>query len=222
MSKVNKFFLQCFSSKTELCEIAAKYESDKSPYNYGGIKYRHSYTPFYSMLFSNFRENEIIIGEVGILYNASIKAWREYFPNAEIYAWDGSYASIDSAKRDNLKNVHYDYMHTGYEESITDAFSKIEVKFDVLIDDASHLFWDQIRFIRRCSNYLKPGGILIIEDINEDYSESDYIAEINRYGHERYYNDISFVEFDHSNKEIEDHHNDKIIYMTKNNFFTEK
>lgn len=217
--EINKFYIDCNNNKTELCKIGAKYGTDKSPYNdIRNDYYRHSYTPFYSLLFSNRRYDRINLGEVGILHNSSIKMWREYFPNASIYGWDGNHDHLENAKSHNLKNVFYDYMHTSYEKSIQQAFAETQVKFDILIDDASHLFWDQIRLIRECTNYLSPNSTLIIEDIDKNNAEENYIFEIKNYGHDKYYDSISFIEFNHTNKNLMDYNNDKIIMMTRSNY----
>jgi hypothetical protein len=216
---INKFYINCFDNKTELCEIGAKHGTDKSPYSYVNKDYyRHSYTPFYSILFSRYRHQKINFGEIGILHNSSIKMWREYFLNANIYAWDGHREHIENAKKCKLQNVVYDYMHTSFEESIEQSLSKCKVKFDILIDDASHLFWDQIRLIRGCAKYLLPSSILIIEDIDKGNLEESYINEIKNYGYDKYYDEISFIEFNHNNRNLIDYDNDKIILMTRSNY----
>jgi len=217
--KINTYHINCYGSVTNLCEIGSKYGTDKSPVfnnlskNYYNQEYRHSYTSFYSILFSTLKNKTINFGEIGIAHNASIKMWREYFSNAKIYAWDGSIENIKKAENDHLNDVVYDYMHTSYEESIQKAFLNSEVKFDVLLDDASHFFWDQIRVIRLCTDYLKTGSLLIIEDIDKNLPNTDYITEITKYGHDKFFDDISFIEFDHKNTELGDFNNDKIILM---------
>lgn len=216
---ISKFYINCFDNKTDLCEIGAKYGTDKSPYSYVNKNYyRHSYTPFYSILFSKYRYQKINFGEVGILHNSSIKMWREYFLNANIYAWDGHHGHIENAKKCNLHNVLYDYMHTSFEDSIEKSFLKSGVKFDILIDDASHLFWDQIRLIRGCVKYLLPQSFLVIEDIDKNNTEQSYIEEIKNYGHDKYYDEISFIEFNHNNRNLIDYNNDKIILLTRSNY----
>lgn len=218
--KINTYHINCNNSVTDLCEIGAKYGTDKSPVfsdltrNYYNCHYRHSYTSFYSILFSFLKNKEINLGEIGIAHNASIKMWRDYFLNAKIYAWDGSVEIIKRAQEDNLNDVVYDYMHTQYEESIQKAFLNCGIKFDILIDDASHIFWDQIRLIRLCINYLNNGSFLIIEDVDRNISNLDYIQEIKRYGHDKFFESISFIEFDHENIELGKFDNDKIILIT--------
>ena len=219
---INNFQINCLDNATELCKIGAKYGTDKSPISsylttqYYDYDYRHSYTSFYSLLFSNLKNKNINLGEIGIASNSSIKMWREYFSFANIYGWDGNEDLIKNAYSHNLKNVMYDYMHTGSEESIKKAFSNFNIKYDILIDDASHLFWDQIRLIRLCVDYLKKDSLLIIEDIDKNIPESEYVNEIKLYGHDQYYKDISFIEFSHNNRNLGKYNNDKIILLTRN------
>jgi hypothetical protein len=60
---------------------------------------------------------------------------------------------------------------------------------------------------------LKTGSLLIIEDIDKNLPNTDYITEITKYGHDKFFDDISFIEFDHKNTELGDFNNDKIILM---------
>jgi SAM-dependent methyltransferase len=205
--KFNQIWYNSFSSPTDLCFIGEKYGTDKSPLVF--FMGHHAYTPFYNFLFSNIRHKNIIFGEIGIYKNASMKMWREYFSNATLYGWDCKVGEsledryqedfIQNAKTENLHNVFYDYMNVESEESINSAFEKSNIKFDVIIDDSSHKFWDQIRLIRNAYKYLNPGGCLIIEDI--DYKIYSYGNEIKLYGHDKYYSNITQVKTCNSNQE---------------------
>lgn len=220
---INHYLIDCSDSYTNLCEIGAKYGTDKSiiknelTKEYYNYDYKHAYTNLYSMIFSQIKNESINFGEIGIAHNASIKMWREYFKNAKIYAWDGSIDLLERAKKDNLKDVVYDYMHTQYEESIINSFSKYNVKYNVLIDDASHLFWDQIRLIRLSTNYLYSGAFLIIEDIDNNIPEDYYISSIKEYCHDEYYDSISFVKFNHNQQSLGDYDNHKILLLVRSN-----
>lgn len=220
--KINNYNINCYNSITDLCEIGNKYGTDKSPMTgnlsdkseYYGVDYRHSYTSFYSILFSKIKNEKINFCEIGIAFNASTKMWREYFPNAKLYAFDGSLENLENAKKDNLENTTYGYMHTGEERSIIQAFLNCDVKFDVLIDDASHFFWDQIRLIRLSANYLNKNSLLIIEDVDDIIPEYEYINQIKLYGHDQYFSSISFIKFHHENSNLGIYNNDKIILIT--------
>lgn len=226
------------NSKTELCGLGSKYGTTKSPFldfNLNNNLERrecNSYTPFYDLLFSSMKYKKINFGEIGIYENASMKMWRNYFPNANLYGWDCKPGSADEprykvvdfvekAKRDKLNNVFYDYMDVRGEQSISEALGKTKCKFDVLIDDSDHEFWSQIKVIRSAPMYLNPGSFLIIEDVNytviPEYSFARYIEEISRYGHDVYYDSILKVNTKHF-KETTKHPNSCLLVLTRSNF----
>ena len=67
---------------TELCKIAYKYKTDKCP------QVKHVYTPVYYNMFNDIRNDVKKVFEMGILGGASLRMWRDYFPNATIYGAD--------------------------------------------------------------------------------------------------------------------------------------
>jgi SAM-dependent methyltransferase len=211
---INKIIFNSNNTNTDLCKLGSLFQSDKSPYNSG--QWRHGYTPFYDILFSSMRYKEINIGEIGILKNASIQMWRMYFSNANIYAWDSNPDLLEYARGQNLENVYYDQMDASSEDSIKECFDKTGVKFDIIIDDASHQFWDQIKVIRTAYNYLNPGGYLIIEDIDSSKDEFQYYQEISAYNHTMYFSNMSFIETDHNNKMTYPFDNDKLLVLIRN------
>lgn len=213
----NKIIFDSKSSNTDLCKLGAFFEADKSPYNPG--KWRHGYTPFYDMIFSSKRYEPIVLGEIGIYKNASMQMWRKYFPNATLYGWDKCIEFLEYAKLQDLDNTHYEYMDARVEESIESCFQKTNQKFDVIIDDGSHEFWDQIKVIRTAYKYLKPGGYLIIEDIDRlEEDEAVYSNEIWMYNHMLYFSHISFVETEHKNQMTDPYDNSKLLVLVRNNF----
>lgn len=220
----NKIKFNSLESVTNLCKLGEKYQTDKSPYNsidpYGNYDLiAHAYTPFYSMLFSPFKYKKLIFGEIGIYKNASTKCWREFFPFAKLYAWDNEKELIENAKNDNLQNVVYDFIDVQSDASIDHALNKTNVKFDILIDDSSHMFWDQIRIIRNCWKYLNVGAILVIEDIDCNTPEENYLNALCEYGHEKYFNEVTFIETDHKNQNIQIYNNEKLLYLVRNDVF---
>lgn len=215
--KLNKIYFNSFDSKTELCELGVKYGTDKTPfltydaYNLDGITTALPYTPFYNLLFSSMKYKNIIFGEIGIYKNASMKMWREYFPNATLYGWDCdntggktedrySQDFVELARKDNLDNTFYDYMNVKDESSIVNSFKKTNTKFDIIIDDSDHEFWSQIRIIRSSVNFLSSNGMLIIEDVWDSSMIELYEQEINRYGHQKFYNSLTHISPDHDKK----------------------
>ena len=59
----------------------------------------------------------------------------------------------------------------------------MKFEYDIILDDSTHNFKDQIKIIKNVHQYLKPGGILIIEDIFKKYDEKQYIEKLEEYLH---------------------------------------
>jgi predicted O-methyltransferase YrrM len=204
------------NNSSELCEIGKKYDTDKSSQrnNVSNIRHCHPYTLFYDGLLKNKRYEKIRIAEIGILEGASILMWKEYFVNAEIYGFEYDKDFIDNFKNkynnDRITLIDIDVCD---KESIKRSFSKLNIQYDIIIDDSTHQFEDQIRFIENSYQYLKPGGILIIENIFKYYDEKDYINRLSPIL--KYFQDYYFVELDHNNKNSSGWNNDKLFVLIK-------
>lgn len=201
---------------TPLCKIAMHFQSDKCPYSEQTTSgHRHPYTPFYDELFSSLRDEEINVAEIGIEKNDSINIWRRYFPLAKIYGYEYSDEYLENARSQNLIDVHYEKFDIQDENSIQSTLQKIRVKYDIIIEDSTHVFEDQIRFIKNSIEYLKPGGILVIEDIFRNNSEEDYKKEL--FEVEKYFEEITFVTTEHENRYSPGWDNDKLLILIRNN-----
>lgn len=213
--KFDKLIIDSTNSKTDLCELGVKYPTDKSPYNVGSSSgHRHPYTAVYDLLFAPLRYKDINFGEIGIEYNKSMICWRNYFTKAKLWGWEYYQEKIDSALRDGLEDTTYINMNVSLENSIEEGFKQSGVEFDIIIDDSTHSFEDQIRISKIVHEYLKPGGYFIIEDIFRNRSENDYYQQIGEYS--KFYNSITFIDTEHSNKMSADWNNDKLLVMVRN------
>ena len=148
-----------YNKKTVLCEIMAKYESDKSIYTevYGGW---HNYTPLYDKLFSKFRSQNVNFFEVGIYKGASIRAFKEYFINANIHA-----ADIDLGTIYDDSEINFHICDQDNSDSISNMWNNIDTYFDIIIDDGKHEYFSNLNFLVNSIHKLKKGGIYIIEDL---------------------------------------------------------
>jgi len=171
--------------KTLLSELADKYGTDKG-FNIleNRIFYNnwhpHNYTDYYSSLFDHARENVKKVFECGIGTNnpnfpssmgreyspgGSLKMWRDYFPNAEIYG-----ADIDKDilfKSERIKTFHVDQLDPS---SLEKMWKNINVdNFDIIIDDGLHTLEAGICMFENSFNKLRNGGIYIIEDVDPSY-----------------------------------------------------
>lgn len=159
------------NSNSKLTELMNYYGSDK-----GGKNNHHNYADFYSEIFFH-RRNEIKnFLEIGLGTNnlnlpsnmgidavplASLRAWRDYFKNAQIYG-----ADIDKSILKNEERIKTFFVDQTNSESIKKLFNSIgELKFDIILEDGLHEYNANICFFENSIDYLKNNGIYIIEDV---------------------------------------------------------
>lgn len=184
-----------------LCEIGKKYDTDKSSQrtNVSNERRCRPYTLFYETLFRNHRLTPLKIAELGILEGGSLRMWQEYFQNATLYGFDFDTNLLESFKNTcNNDRIVLNHINVCSKESIQNAFNVTNTLFDIIIEDTTHQFEDQIRVIEVAYQYLKPGGILIIEDIHKSYNEENYIERLTTVLH--HFQDYYFIELHHYNR----------------------
>ena len=143
--------------------------------------------------------------------------FRQYFKNANIYGYDIGQKYIDLAKKDNLENTFYFIMDANNSESIREGLSKSPEKFDIIIDDSSHIFEHQIKIIENSIPFLKKDSYLIIEDIfnnREAHNEKKYYNSLINI--KKYFSEIFFVQSKHINNYSPLYDNDKILVLIRN------
>jgi len=208
----NSITIDSTNSRTELCDLGVKYPTDKSPYNTDAGLHKHAYTSIYNLLFSNMRYKDIKLGELGILDNNSMLSWREFFPNAKLYGFEWFDSRLDKAINDNI-DCTYIKMNVKDIDSITKGLTDAGI-FDILIEDSTHEFEDQIRFINEAYKHLKPGGILIIEDIFIDANQEDYAKQLSHLS--SYFSSATFIFANHDLKHSPGWNNDKLLVLHRN------
>ena len=204
------------NNSSELCEIGKKYDTDKSSQRNNVTDHRHChpYTLFYDGLFKNKKEEQLKIAELGILDGGSLLMWNEYFKNAEIYGFEYNDYLINKFKQNfNNQQITLANIDVTNKESIVNAFRNLNVLYDIIIEDTTHQFEDQIRVIENTYLYLKPGGMLIIENIFKSYNETDYIDRLTPIL--QHFQDYYFVELYHNNKNSTGWNNDKLFVLIK-------
>ena len=165
---------------TELCRLAARHQTDKSTYNL--FTHRHPYTPVYSMFLGAIRVQEKpVVAEIGILNGASIRMWRDYFKNPEIYAFDINERLLEQISREGIARAGR--IDSGDPAQIADAFGALP-PLDLILEDASHRLEHQVTAVRELIKYLKVGGLLIIEDIFRAVPTSYFQEAVDACGYE--------------------------------------
>lgn len=138
-----------------LDEIARRCKTDKAD--------KHSYMPVYERIIGHRRDEPLSILEIGVngtRRGASIRMWLEAFPKATVYGADVQ--SPPSALRNQPRYHHV----TG--DAYTEEIFRIHAmnEYDLIIDDGPHLPSTQAFAVEHYSRLLRPGGILVVEDVN--------------------------------------------------------
>ncbi|HUX56052.1 MAG TPA: class I SAM-dependent methyltransferase [Bacteroidales bacterium] len=132
----------------------------------------HGYLPLYDKLFYPYRLKEINFFEIGFWRGASCKLMELYFPKAVI-----KYIDSDRSQSLNMQFTFTDprvlFEYKDSRDLTRDYFN--DFLPDIAIDDGSHYVADQVHFIRTAYPVIRPGGLLIVEDIqNIDSSKIEF------------------------------------------------
>jgi hypothetical protein len=220
VDRINRLIIDSTATLSDLCELATEFPTDKSPYHFSPANnHRHAYTAVYDFLFAQRRFEPLIIGEIGILNNNSMSVWRVYFPNATVYGFDSANDCLERARSQRLPRTHYAQIDVGDRNSIFDSLNAASVTFDILIDDSTHLFDHQVNVIDAGLNFLRPGGVLVVEDVFRNWDESRYREALRPYY--PYFSSAYFVETNHDYASSEGHiepyyNNDKLLVLFRN------
>ncbi len=141
----------------------AKEKSDKGT--------RHDYiTGFYCPEFTPRRYEELYIVEIGIYRGRSLLAFQEWFTNSTIVGIDNC-STFPKDYWTRLLKLYNKFRNVGiiyadaYQPTIANIFPDNSI--DYLIDDGPHTIQSQIIAVNLYWPKIKPGGKLIIEDIQD-------------------------------------------------------
>ena len=136
-----------------LAQIGKKYPTSKN---------KTGFIPIYEHFLDSLREKEINILEIGVDKGDSLRLWRDYFSKAKI-------CGIDIVKKDfSINNVEIlcgDQSDYNFLSEIVKKYGK----FDVIIDDGSHVSKHIISSFNYLFDYLNENGLYIIEDLQTSY-----------------------------------------------------
>ena len=136
-----------------LKQIGKKYPTSKN---------KTGFIPIYEHFLDSLREKEINILEIGVDQGDSLRLWRDYFSKAKI-------CGIDIVKKDfSINNVEIlcgDQSDYNFLSEIVKKYGK----FDIIIDDGSHVSKHIISSFHYLFDYLNENGLYIIEDLQTSY-----------------------------------------------------
>lgn len=136
-----------------LHELGLKYGTDKATW--------HEYCDFYEDHIPH--DNIGTLLEIGVKDGASIKMWRDFYPDAVVIGLDiNEPLKIEGA---SIFKVNCD------DDLELEQFSR-DLTFDLIIDDGSHTQHQQQTCFGVLWERLKSGGVYIIEDVHTSHYES--------------------------------------------------
>ena len=161
---------------SRLCDL---YGSDKgnagrpdNPYPWES----HTYSDYVARLFGHCRNGVLKVFECGIGTNnsaipssmgptgvpgASLRAWRDYFPFAQIFGGD-----IDDTILFNDERIQTFRLDQTDPKSIREVFEKTGGELDLIVDDGLHEFQAGKTLFENSFKFLSGSGIYIIEDVS--------------------------------------------------------
>jgi hypothetical protein len=167
----HKAFLYFQKNLPSLTQIMNKHGSDKG-------NGHHNYTELYSQLFEKKRFANLNLLEIGIgtknpnilssmcgansnyQSGASLRGWKEYFPNAEIYGCDRDKEILFQENRITTFDVDQTDV-----QSLQKNIVNRNIMFDIIIDDGLHLFPVNYCVFKTIFCKLNKDGIYVIEDV---------------------------------------------------------
>lgn len=131
----------------------------------------HAYIQsYYTNVFTNLKDGDIKLLEIGVLDGKSMKFWNDWFTSAEIVGMDISEQSRPFIESNGYNVIWGDaYTPQGLSNFDNDYF-------DFIIDDGPHTLDSQLYSSVNYFPKLKVGGLLIIEDIF-DFSYVEQIKD---------------------------------------------
>ena len=147
-----------FGKKTTLDYLFKKYETDKSNAS-------HGFTKYYTNHLNKLKNRRLNFLEIGSARGGSAAAFVHYFDKSNVFCLDVNLTLV-KYKSDKINFFGLDSSNSKmlykFLKNVKEKFSV--KKFDVIIDDGSHILSDQLFSINYFFKYLKKGGYYIIED----------------------------------------------------------
>ena len=129
----------------------------------------HGYSKYYELYLKDLKQKRLSIIEIGSFYGNASAALFFYFNSSNIYSADIN----PDMYRYQSNRLYSFYSNTSLEQSITKDIIEKKIKFDVVIEDASHMLKDQIISLFMLFPLLNSKGIFFIEEIDFPETRDD-------------------------------------------------
>jgi SAM-dependent methyltransferase len=165
-----------------LAQLADAYGSDKGEVRAHGHPYpwpSHSYTDLYDLLFGHARTAVECVVECGLGTDdpdrassmgaggqpgASLRMWRDYFPNAQVVGID-----IDASilfEEERIRTFACDQTAPESIGAFRRAAGLDPGTVDLFVDDGLHEFLAGACLFEHAGDLVRPGGLYVIEDVD--------------------------------------------------------
>ncbi len=138
--------------RPSIVELMRRYPTDKNV--------EHSYGPVYDELFAPIRDRVASVLEIGVFQGGSLRVWRDYFPNAHVLGIDINPQALFTDVR--IGTALADAQQWAQLHPIVAGRT-----FDLIIDDGGHKLQQQVMALFFLWPFLRPGGMYIIEDLED-------------------------------------------------------
>lgn len=158
-------------------ELAGTYEYDESfaeqiaealNKSYSDKASMHAYHTVYAHIFKDMNVENFL--EIGLFLNdlqhTDLTAWEEIFPSANLYGADMKINQLF-----DRGSIQMSYVDQNNIESLNALLEKFSVEFDVILDDASHMYGSTICTFEQLFPALRTGGVYLIEDCQADHPD---------------------------------------------------
>jgi len=153
--------IQNYESENKMASLIDLYNTVEKP----SIKW-DSYFDAFDLHLSKYVGTNPNVLEIGIAGGGSLEFWSKFFKNGEIYGIDADEKVLSYKYKE--PNVHV-ALGDQSDGEFWDWYLKDKPKFDVIVDDGSHVNDHQILTLLKLFPHLKEGGTFIIEDTHTSY-----------------------------------------------------
>ena len=122
----------------------------------------HDYAQFYEKIFKPLKKREINILEIGSFHGNAAAALYFYLENAKIYSAD-IFPDLFSYQSKRINNF---YVNSSQSDSIKSSIINLNKNFEIIIEDASHSYKDQIISLFMLFPLINSRGHFITEELD--------------------------------------------------------
>lgn len=130
----------------------------------------HRYSGFYRRHLESLESVSLIL-EFGVFKGASIAWLRDLFPDAEIVGVDILPPEPEWTAGSGISYITADQ---GDRAAVARILHSLNRRFDLVIDDGSHVPQHQANCLAETLHYLRSGGMYILEDLHTSHPQHPY------------------------------------------------